>query len=147
MTAHIFTKCNQFSVRRKKTRSVQSASALEYSLRVAKLVRERNYHGFTNRWRFSRQNRATCRLQRLNGSLPAYAAARCHIEVSLQPLGIDFDAGIQRHYDLVVRALDSGDIRSLPDHSLGEEKACRQLGVVTRSTHRDRNVATGDTDL
>src|SRR5690606_24626017 len=87
----------------------------------------------------------------LDRRLPANTAARRRVEVPLEALEVDLDAGreLDAHdVDQAVRGRlparrDARDLLALANDAFGEQKAHRELSVVARRAHRDRDAFLG----
>ncbi len=79
----------------------------------------------------------------------ANAAARRSVEMALEPVEVDADAGSELDADDVDQAIRRRrparprecDVRRMPDDAFGEQKSDGELLVVARGAHRDRDTA------
>src|SRR5690606_2722385 len=129
------------------TRRVQAAGSVENVLLRAECVRQTAERVACDREVGAVEIEAALHLHGLEGRLAADAAARRGVEVTLEAIEIDVDAGRELDADDVDQAVRGGraaraygrDVVRAADDAFGVEEAYGELEVLAGRAHRDGN--------
>src|SRR5579875_2406612 len=150
----VLTQVKQAAGKIEQAGGVQSTGLTKYRLGLPQRLWKRAYHLGSNCWT-SRERLAALNIERVERRLAADAAARGRVEVALQPEQVEVNPRPQRHrhdvepllrlFRFVETVGDIEDVVAAGDDAFTSEKAGRQLEVIARRAHRNRDaLAPGD---